>query len=380
MKKTIKKSKIIIMIAIILVIILIVSLITSNVINNRLINSKNYEATITNVGSELIAGYIKKGIKVGDITGTLEVLDTSDATATPEDIAWGKTAYVDGEKIVGTANYTFKDSLGNIVVVPGGFDIVNKDQNVPDGIIIEDQEGNQFVWIPTGEYINSNGELVTNELSRRLFLTAGPNLINGDDLIGEYYYGEGDSRSCIYGTDYDISYFKRSSAINGGFYIGRYEASGEEGNVRSVEGATPYTNISRDKALSESQNMYKDDTHVVSTLISSYAWDTALNFIIQNSEVGPKLAVSGDSTYSNSRTGIPTKTGEYTADKYSNICDFLGNMYELSTEFSSDDTYDCVFRGGGYKERGNYFPALRDYSNNSLAFESRGFRVELYIR
>lgn len=54
-------------------------------------------------------------------------------------------------------------------------------------------------------------------------------------------------------------------------------------------------------------------------------------------------------------------------------------MYELSTEFSSDSKFDCVFRGSGYKS-GNRFPALRDYSNNDLAYESRGFRVELYIR
>ena len=110
-----------------------------------------------------------------------------------------------------------------------------------------------------------------------------------------------------------------------GFYIGRYEDGGQEGNITSKEGETPYTNLSRNKALSESQNMYKDDTHVVSTLISSYAWDTALNFICQNSSYGYELALSGDSKYSNSRTDTPLKTGEYRIDCYSNIYDLLGN-------------------------------------------------------
>lgn len=45
---------------------------------------------------------IKKGEKIYGVTGTLDVLDTSDATAGPDDILVGATAYVNGEKIIGT--------------------------------------------------------------------------------------------------------------------------------------------------------------------------------------------------------------------------------------------------------------------------------------
>ena len=45
---------------------------------------------------------IKKGEKIYGVTGTLDVLDTSDATAGPDDILVGATAYVNGEKITGT--------------------------------------------------------------------------------------------------------------------------------------------------------------------------------------------------------------------------------------------------------------------------------------
>lgn len=51
--------------------------------------------------SRLIAGNIKSGVTIFGVAGTYEGLDTSDATATEEDIISGETAYVDGRKITG---------------------------------------------------------------------------------------------------------------------------------------------------------------------------------------------------------------------------------------------------------------------------------------
>ena len=50
----------------------------------------------------LVPENIKKGEKIYGVTGTLDIIDTSDATATPNDILAGMTAYVNGAKITGT--------------------------------------------------------------------------------------------------------------------------------------------------------------------------------------------------------------------------------------------------------------------------------------
>lgn len=103
MKKEQRNRKIIVLIAIIVIAVIIAIVITTNIIrNNKQVASEQYLATTANAGSSLVASYIKKGITIGGITGTLEVLDTSDATAIPEDITKGKTAYVNGVKITGT--------------------------------------------------------------------------------------------------------------------------------------------------------------------------------------------------------------------------------------------------------------------------------------
>lgn len=116
MKKEKRIRKIIVLTAIIIIAVIVAIVITTNIIrNNNQVTSEQYLATTANAGSNLIASYIKSGITVGGITGTLEVLDTSDATATPEDITKGKTAYVDGVKITGTRVDRDMLEVGDIV-------------------------------------------------------------------------------------------------------------------------------------------------------------------------------------------------------------------------------------------------------------------------
>ena len=266
------------------------------------------------------------------------------------------------------------DATGsNTVVIPGGFHL-DKDSgtSVEEGIVIEDGSGNQFVWIPTGTYQTSS-RAKTNNLSRRTFTSSGATEVSGDTAISTYYYGEGDSRSVAYNQ---IGAFKDSVSRNGGFYIGRYEQG--TGNVCKA-GVAPYTNITRDTAKSQAEAMYKGNSYVVSELISSYAWDTALNFICQTNSEGYRLATTTSSSYGNIGTGNRQNTGAYAADNYSNIHDLLGNCYEWTTEYSRYGSIPCVNRGGGYSYN-RYYAAVRNDNSTSGSSTDLSLRLQFYVK
>ena len=127
--------------------------------------------------------------------------------------------------------------------------------------------------------------------------------------------------------------------------------------------------------------MYKGNSYVTSELISSYAWDTALNFICQTnvgSGEGYNLSRTTSSQYGNIGTNKKENTGAYAADNYSNIHDLLGNCYEWTTEYCSS-SYPCVNRGGLYDISSNY-AAIRNSSRTSSSSYRLSARAQLYVK
>ena len=310
-----------------------------------------------------------------------------------------------------------EDDYGNIVKVPAGFGIASDSgTKVEEGIVIEDADGNQFVWIPVGNYtataITQQSTLSTNSVARATTTTKINNLArrewgnrnaviepteiiadNGDGAINGVYYGEGNENSCTNNEDgtNSIDAFKSSATQNGGFYIGRYEAGTETDRTAETDPLTTplvqankfaYVYVTRDQAKTQAEAMYKDKAEVNATsqLISGYAWDTALNFICQNSEHGYLLATTTDSIYGNIDTDEKKLTGEYSADNYSNIHDLLGNCKEWITEYSTEmastqRTYTVQI--GGNVSDGYAGDRLGQFLNSSVYNTS--FRIQLFI-
>ena len=422
MKKLSKKQKLIGFIAILLVAVILAIVITTNIISNnnqrkQIASQEEYLATTANAGSSLVASYIKKGITIGGITGTLETLDTSDATAEPSDIAKGKTAYVNGVKITGTyventlgtvtgnetTNSEVNDKYGNPVKVPAGFKIVNPDDDVTKGIVIEDvnagdnnTKGSQFVWIPVGKVItDSNGSITTITLGRYIFTGNGtPSQYSGSNTEDT-----AESHNSSYGNAIakDINDFIEKANSSGGYYIGRYEAgdatatssertdsTSDTNPLVSKSGVYPYTYITQPQASSLCQGMYSS-SNFESDLINSYAWDTAIVFI---------QAFSGDTDYSwqsgrNTARAVQKcgesildynlDEGDVAQDIRCNIYDMAGNTVEWSTETDcSASNAPCVIRGGNSSSTYRY-PNTRLYNPTTSSNNFTSARPTLYL-
>ena len=319
-------------------------------------------------------------------------------------------------------NTPIKDDLGNEVMIPAGFKVSQDSATlVKDGIVIEDSDGNQFVWIPvsvsdeeTSEKTpihTSEGDIII-DYTRTTYST---NVATGETDDGtnseKITYS---STNSYYFTEEMPSDELQSVTDNGGYYIGRFEAGDKESteeqtmrasgasqtNTVTIKiGQAPYNYITQSNAETKAEGMDTVQGYTTATtkLVSSYAWDTAIDFI--------QKAKSAQSTYGNSslegnylnrgfdyanlgeteknnhkneNTETLVPTGQTTP--VINIYDMGGNLWEWTTESSSYGSNPYVYRGGDYGDGyGNYPAGHRLYCDNSTRSGS-GFRVTLYVK
>ena len=300
-------------------------------------------------------------------------------------------------------NTIVEDKNGNPITIPGGFKVVpnggtdnskvdytyNGDGTpaVQDGIVIEDEEGNQFVWIPVGDIKNKDGSTTTITLGRYTF-----NATNGTPTLHqaaytaekednytqtvtiESYYQELTSNSGNTAAK-NLGDFVNKTKANGGYYLGRYEASkGTDNKVKSQYDKEAWASITQPNAATEARNMYNSN-YVESDLINSYSWDTAIVFIQK---------YSGNSNYANKNSVNTSRlnTGK-AGDKVCNIHDMASNCWEWSTEHSTntDSSYSspCVGRGGNYYYSDSTTSSRYYYTTTSCnAYDS--FRPLLFLK
>ena len=159
------------------------------------------------------------------------------------------------------------------VWVPEGFRIsTDSAENVQGGIVIEDKDLNQFVWVPVATIA---------------------------DYKRTWYTGEGSFSDYSEALPEDE---KTSVKTYKGFYIGRYEAGDKESTVaktlRSSNDVTktvtikanqaPYNYATRTQAISLAEGFSTKQGYKAKTkLVSSYVWDTTIAFLQKvNSDYG----------------------------------------------------------------------------------------------
>ena len=307
-----------------------------------------------------------------------------------------------GYKIDGTnGSYTVSDNgavntlyveESKTVVIPEGFTYV--EGTMSEGVVIQDNAGNEFVWIPVDDF--SKFERTTT--------------YNG--TITDPGYAEPYTEDSNDTTGERAEYVAMRSSVKkyGGFYIGRYEAGSTVKRENKVNGTTemvvkkdvyPYNyvvwgvsmtltkgdvnvtvwedissfDVNRGKCAVElSRNMYSSSNSVVSTLTYGVQWDAALTFISKE-----------DATYATNSegkgnyTGNLKKTGSSAEYKICYIYDMAGNVFELTMEVNSTMRME---RGGSFAQTGQDMPAGIRMSAMvpGYGYEYMGFRPSLYLK
>ncbi len=285
------------------------------------------------------------------------------------------------------------------VKIPAGFKVADDSgTTIDEGIVIEDGERNQFVWVPVSK------ENFATEFVRR----DNGSLQSWGSYCGEANAkGENEKVTETETTKKEAIKMYASVERNEGFYIARYEAGKEGENVVSKKGADVYNYIpwsangdniqettgTTGGAVELSRNFanVKNYKTVTSTLIYGVQWDAVMKWMenVSNPNVEGKTYIqdstgmgwysdnynSGNSDY---KTGIDIGEENKGSNQVKKIYDLAGNVYEWTME--SFNTGIRVTRGGFYNNTGSNYPAsYRSAYYPSCSFFYIGFRPTLFL-
>ena len=319
-------------------------------------------------------------------------------------------------------NAEYTDPEKAKVTIPKGFKVsevaatekTDGEQTVSKGLVIQDKDGNEFVWIPVN-YTATNVDANSNGLDdgfEAIFKRSTTNSRFTEPYASGY-------------TGENTEYLKMMQSVqaNKGFYIGRYEAGTTSPRDESTTTTTSTVVVKRDAypyiyvkwgdamntvgnvgAVYLSKNMYAAGTiGATSTLCYGVQWDAAMKFVKDSTHSTSNSTTWGN--YQNNAWTINRTTAKYTDStnakkgswtpitsnksktdsesillttgasdnfKAKNIFDLAGNVYEWTME--ADSSTVRVRRGGYYDTFGSNYPASsRNSYNPTLSHERHRF-------
>ena len=302
----------------------------------------------------------------------------------------------DGVKIP-TGFYYVGGTKASGIVISDNKNDKNKYRN--QKVVGTDLLGNQYVWIPcTTDSTSSKLQYARTEWGVEVDGNDNSRAIKDELTLTDasVTYSDADTAN---GINADVSKEivaqikaeKASVAQYGGYYIGRYEV-GKNGDTAVVKyNQTPYAEITWSTAYGLAKKIITN-SEVNSYLCSSYAWDTAVNFI-QNNSTAKNYATSIEGFNGNwnpqavkdpsgnvikpAGTSQQLNTGLTT--QFCNIFDMGGNEAEFTTELNPGTSETVVLRGGNYSD--DYRPAgyRWDYPSGNASLVL-GFRATLFLK
>ena len=343
---------------------------------------------------------ITESNKIESLPATVNV-DGYNILISEEDIETIKTIEEAKSNDMLTKNEDTPITVDNkIVKIPAGFKVADDSgTTIDEGIVIEDSEKNQFVWVPVSK------ENFATEFVRREGYEGGSLQTWLSDCGEANAKGENEKVTETETTKKEAIKMYASVERNEGFYIARYEAGKEGENVVSKKGADVYNYIpwsangdniqettgTTGGAVELSRNFanVKNYKTVTSTLIYGVQWDAVMKWMenVSNPNVEGKTYIQ-DSTglgwYDNNSGGNPQKTGidigeeNKGSNQVKKIYDLAGNVNEWTME--SYNTNSRVTRGGNYNFTGSSSPAsIRGDVSPSGSGSDIGFRPTLFL-
>lgn len=225
----------------------------------------NIPAVTASVDSNIAANNIKTGVNILGITGNYEGLNTSDANAIAQDIRNGKTAYVNGVKVVGSLNE-----------VNNGSGVVYGD--IPNKIKITQYQFNLTNNIPINGIVSNPNITISANLSDVVNVAnvTADKIKSGESILGVIGNYSGTDTSDATASVSDIA-ANKTAYVNGSKITGNVLVvnSGEKAYGNGISATAQSTGLDIVANISTDQLMRQNSQFEITALNNTLA--TAVN-------------------------------------------------------------------------------------------------------